>query len=105
MKQVIAVATAGLVLSAPLWAWAGETQRVEGLVFDRVLVWGSPDVEILQGEEPGLKMQGSESDLAKKPFYVDGKTLVVGRSESGWKKETPRVKYRISAGDLQTSWF
>lgn len=55
--------------------------QVEGLEFSRVLVMGSAEVEISQGEVPELLVRGSESDLDIQPFFVDGDTLVLGRSK------------------------
>ena len=98
MKMHAAMAAVGLALAAPLFA--EETQRVEGLEFDRVLVWGSTEVEIFQDGIPGLKVRGNQKALAQKPFYLDGDTLVVGRNREGDDKYAGDLKFRIQAGDL-----
>lgn len=75
-----------------------ETQSVEGLEFDGVVVWGSAEVEIRQDDQHLLRLRGSEKDLNLLPFYLRGTNLHLGRSESG--KSTSGVQYIVSAPKL-----
>ncbi len=76
-----------------------DTQHVEGLEFSRVLIMGSAEVEISQGDVPELMVRGSESDLAKHPFFVDGDTLILGRSQKrGY--DFGKLKFKLVVGDI-----
>jgi hypothetical protein len=78
-----------------------ETQRVEGLSVDRVIVKGSVEVEINQDDDEALLIKGSEKQLAKKPFYVDDGTLVLGASREDRKADFHGVKYKLSLSELE----
>ena len=80
---------------------AAETQRVEGLSVDRVLVRGSVDVEITQDDDEVLLIKGTEEQLASKPFYVDGGTLVLGDSRKDRAADFRGVKYKLSVRELE----
>ena len=54
-----------LFLAPPLYA---ETQRVEGLLFERVEVFDDIEVEISQGETNELRLRGDSDELAMEPF-------------------------------------
>jgi hypothetical protein len=86
------------VLALPVSA---ETQRVEGLSVDRVLVKGSVEVEISQDDEEMLLIRGSGKQLAGKPFYIDGGTLVLGASREDRKADFRGVKYKLSVRELE----
>jgi len=51
---------------------------VEGVSFDEVLVLGSAEVEISQGDEIELQLRGSAQELERQPFFVKRDTLVLG---------------------------
>jgi len=85
-------------LAMPAFA---ETQRVEGISVDRVIVKGSVEVEINQDDDEVLLIKGSESQLAKKPFYVDDGTLVLGASREDRKANFHGVKYKLSLSELE----
>lgn len=80
---------------------SAETQRVEGLSVDRVMVKGSVEVEITQDDDEVLLIRGTEEQLARKPFYVDGGTLVLGASREARKSDFRGVKYKLSLADLE----
>ena len=100
--EKVAGGLAALVLAGCITAPAlAETQRVEGLSVDRVIVKGSVEVEISQDDEESLLIKGSESQLAKKPFYVDDGSLVLGASLEDRKADFHGVKYKLSLSDLE----
>jgi hypothetical protein len=86
------------LVAMPLMA---ETQRVEGLEFERVLVHGSVKVEISQGDETELLMRGDQDQLEKQPFFVKGDTLVLGKSLKYKRDNFHNVKYKLTVVDLQ----
>ena len=86
------------MLAAPVQA---ATQRVEGLSFDRVLVFGGVDVEISQGDRNELKMRGDEEELDLKPFLLDGETLVLGRSAGAPGRGFSDVKYKLQLESIE----
>jgi hypothetical protein len=74
--------------------------QVEGLEFSRVLIMGSADVEISQGDVSELLVRGSESDLDVQPFFVDGDTLVLGRSKKR-HHDFSGLKFKLVVTDLE----
>ena len=91
-----------LSLLPVLAASAAETRRVEGLEFDNILVYGSVEVEISQGDAVVLQLRGDEDDLDKQPFFVDDrKTLVLGRSGAEKGDRFGGVKYRLTVVELK----
>ncbi len=80
---------------------AADTQRVEGLSVDRVIVKGSVEVEISQGDDEVLLIKGSEKQLAKQPFYVDDDTLILGASRDDRKADFGGVKYKLTLSQLE----
>ena len=78
-----------------------DSQRVEGLEFERVVVKGPVEVEISQGDDVLLQIKGSEKDLEKQPFYVEGDTLVLGESRADRKADFKGVKFRLSVDTLE----
>lgn len=73
----------------------GAERSVEGLDIDTVVLRGSGELEISFGDEATLRVQGSEKQLNKQPFYVRGNTLYLGYSDSG--KHAKDVKYKLTA--------
>jgi len=67
-----------LLVSLPSRA---ETQQVEGLDFDRVVVMGS-------------------SDLEKQPFFMDGDTLVLGSSKKH-RKDFGSVRFKLTVVNIE----
>jgi hypothetical protein len=92
------VAVVGLSLMAPVSA---ETQRVEGLVFNRVVVHGAVDVEISQGDAIELVMRGTEEELARQPFFVEGDVLFLGRSQQHRREDFSGVQFKLTVKDLE----
>jgi len=78
-----------------------ETQRVEGLEFERVLVHGSVKVEIAQGDVVELLIRGDQDLLDKQPFFVKGDTLVLGKSPNHKRENFHDVKYKLTVVDLK----
>ena len=75
------------------------TRSVEGLEFDSVVVWGSVDVEVTQGDAMHLRVRGSSDDLDAEPFYVSDGVLFLGRSASGERLDS-NLKFKLVAVDL-----
>lgn len=76
-----------------------DTQQVEGLEFSRVLIMGSAEVEISQGDVPELMVRGSESDLKKQPFFIDGNTLILGQSQKR-SYTFGKLKFKLVVADI-----
>ncbi len=91
---------AALLLLATTPPLRADTQRVEGLVFDRVEIFGAVDVEVTQGEMTELRLRGDSEDLARQPFYLRGDTLVLGRSASNSRDNFDGVKYKLTLRDV-----
>ena len=87
-----------VTLSLPAGA---ETLKVEGLEFDRILVKGSVQVQIMQGDDNLLMVKGQEGKLEKKPFYVSDGTLVLGQSREKHRENFSRVKYKLSTPNIE----
>lgn len=76
------------------------TRSVEGLEFDSVVVWGSAEVEITQGEAMHLRVRGSSEDLDEEPFFVSDNVLYLGRTASGHRLDS-HLKFKLMAIDLE----
>jgi hypothetical protein len=76
------------------------SRSVEGLKFDSVVVWGSVEAEITQGEETQLRVRGSSSDLDAEPFFVSDDVLYLGRSANGERLDS-HLKYKLTVVDLK----
>jgi hypothetical protein len=79
---------------------AQETQRVEGLEFGPVLVYGDVEVKISQGAETELLIRGSAEDLAKQPFLVEDGSLVLGYSRGNKHADFRGVKFLLTTPSL-----
>ncbi|MFK8051249.1 MAG: head GIN domain-containing protein [Halioglobus sp.] len=74
-------------------------QRVSDLSFERVVLHGSAKLEITQGDAPELAIRGSKTALAKKVFYLDGDTLILGRG--GWMHpDASGVDFKLTVSEL-----
>ena len=91
-----------LLLALPVFAsTAAETRRVEGLEFDNILVYGSVEVEVSQGDAVLLQLRGDAASLAKQPFFIDDRrTLVLGRTADSSSDSFTDVKYRLTVVEL-----
>lgn len=91
-----------LLLALPvLSSTAAETRRVEGLEFDNILVYGSVEVEVSQGDAVLLQLRGDEASLAKQPFFIDDRrTLVLGRTADSSSDRFSDVRYRLTVVEL-----
>lgn len=89
-----------LVFAAASWAET-ETRRVEDLEFDRVLVYGGVDVEIRQDEDTEVLVRGRAKDLDQEPFFVDGDTLVIGRTKARRHNDFRSVRFKIALPHLR----
>lgn len=76
------------------------TQSVEGLEFESVVVWGSAEAEITQGDATQLRVRGSSDDLDAEPFFVSDKVLYLGRSASGVRLDS-HLRFKLTAVDLK----
>jgi hypothetical protein len=85
---------------------ANETRRVEGLEFDQVFLLGDSEVEIRQGEEYSLQLRGPADDLDPEPFYLKGKTLVLGARRQTFASESVdsggELRFRIVMPELKS---
>jgi hypothetical protein len=77
----------------------GETRAVEGLEFDKVVLWGNSKLEITQAEVNHLRVKGRERDLDREPFYVLGNTLHLGRAPEG--KQVGNIQFKLTAKRLR----
>jgi hypothetical protein len=75
-----------------------ETRAVEGLEFDKVVLWGSSKLEITQAEVNHLRVKGKEKDLDREPFYVVGNTLYLGRVPDG--QRVGKMQFKLNAQRL-----
>jgi hypothetical protein len=91
----------GLVMLCLAAVATADSRRVEGLEFERIVVKGPVEVEISQGDEVLLQIKGSEKDLEKQPFYIEGDTLVLGESRKDRKADFDGVKFRLSVTALE----
>lgn len=88
-------------LLAALPVVADEMRRVEGLAFSRVILVGTSEVEISQGEVHELQLRGDARDLDDAPFYVSGDGLVLGKSRRNRSRNYPDVRFRVILPALQ----
>ena len=81
----------------------GETQRIEGLDFDRVIVVGDLEVEIRQEAEAELQIRGDTESLDERLFYVRDRTLVLGAraGELRIRKGEQPTRMRVAMPELQ----
>ena len=88
-------------ITAIFWLQQGlaETLRVKDLSFNQVLLHGSSELEVSQGDEVELILRGKASKLEKNPFYLKGNTLVLGRTEHS-NSDFGHVKYKLTLVDL-----
>jgi len=77
-----------------------ETQQIDGLNFDRVVVLASVEVEIRQGEEAELLVRGSHDDLEKQPFFIDGTTLFIGR-DRGQSYNFGSLRFKLTVVEIE----
>lgn len=99
MKRLLLI----VCMLSPLVSFAGEEiQRVEGLVVDSVLVYGPVAAEISQGEPVLLLVRGNEYSLEQQPFFVQGSTLVLGRSKNGGDEDFSEVKFKLTLPELHS---
>lgn len=75
------------------------TRAVEGLEFDKVVLWGSSELEITQEEVNYLRIKGKNKDLDREPFYVVGDVLYLGRVPNG--DRVGRLKFKLAAQSLR----
>ncbi|MEM9257938.1 MAG: DUF2807 domain-containing protein [Pseudomonadota bacterium] len=98
MTQVARAAIGGSLLLGSLLAPvanAGEIRRVEGLEFSTVLVVGSVDVEVAQGDSHELYLRGDVETLDREPFYVKGDTLVLGKNTGSWTAKRRDISFKV----------
>jgi len=94
-----------MCLLCPLASLAGEeTLRVEGLAVDRVVVHGSVDAEISQGDPVLMLVRGDKQSLEQQPFFVQGTTLILGRSEGGnlGDQDFSKLKFKLTLPELHS---
>jgi hypothetical protein len=75
------------------------TRAVEGLEFDKVVLWGSSELEISQAEVNHLRVKGRDKDLDREPFYVVGDTLYLGRVPDG--RKVGNMQFKLSVQNLR----
>ncbi len=90
---------AALTLAAALPA-AAETRSVEGLEFNTVVLVGSSEVEISQGDGYELQLKGPADELDRQPFYVSSGGLVLGKNK-GSRRSFSDTKYRVVMPEIQ----
>jgi len=91
---------AALLLALPRLALAADVQRVEGLDVDEVVVHGSIEVEITQGDSAELLLRGRASELEPPPFHVRGRTLVLGLAADASRSKVNDVQYKLTLPTL-----
>lgn len=98
-RRILPVALVFLICAGFSALVHAAARSVEGLEFDSVVVWGSVEVEITQGEAMHLRVRGSSDDLDAEPFFVSDGALYLGRSASGQRLDS-HLKYKLTAVDL-----
>lgn len=88
------------VLVAVVPVIADETRRVEGLEFTRVVLAGTGEVEISQGETYELQLRGDARDLDDEPFQLGPDGLVLGKSRRNSSRNYPDVRFRVVMPEL-----
>ncbi len=82
------------------WPSRAETQQIDGLNFGRVVALGSVEVEIRQGEEAQLLVRGTSSDLEKRPFFMNGTTLFLGR-DRGQDYNFGPLRFKLTVVEIE----
>lgn len=95
-----------LIIAVIFLAFAGlsalahaETRSVEGFDIDRVILRGSDELKISFGDKNRLLVKGEQEDLDREPFYVRGRTLVLGYTDNG--RKVRGVKYLLEVQQLE----
>jgi hypothetical protein len=89
------------VLAAGLSALAqADTRSVEGFDIHAVILRGSDELKIKWADDNRLLVKGDQDDLDRNPFYVRGKTLYLGYTESG--KSVRGIKYLLETNTLRS---
>ncbi len=91
---------AALLLALPRLALAADVQRVEGLDVDEVVVHGSIEVEISQGDTVELLLRGRQKDLDPPPFHVRERTLVLGLPAGARSSKVTGVQFKLTLPTL-----
>lgn len=93
---------ATLLLALPRLALAEDAgvQRVAGLDVDEVVVHGSIEVEISQGDTAELLLRGRPNDLEPLPFHVRERTLVLGLPAGARSSKGRDVQYKLTLPTL-----
>ncbi len=92
-----------LLLALPRLALAADetgVQRVDGLDVEEVVVHGSTEVEISQGDTTVLLLRGRDSALEPPPFHVLGRTLVLGLPAGSPATAATGVQYKLTLPTL-----
>jgi len=95
---------AALLLALPGWVQAADeagVQRVVGLDVDEVVVHGSIEVEISQGETAELLLRGRHRDLEPPPFHVRGRTLVLGLPAGARSSKVKDIQFKLTLPTLK----
>lgn len=105
-KGIRAGSSNRLIIAVVFLACAGlsalahaETRAVEGFDIDRVILRGSDELKISFGDANRLLVKGDENDLDKEPFYVRGRTLVLGYTDNG--RKVRGIKYLLEVERLE----
>lgn len=92
-------------LLAPLAGTAAQdTLRVDNLAVDAVLIYGPVEVEISQAEPTLLLVRGDQQRLQQQPFFVEGTTLVLGKSEGEKRGDlnSSQLKFKLALPELRS---
>ncbi|MEQ9463582.1 MAG: DUF2807 domain-containing protein [Haliea sp.] len=92
-----------LLLALPRLALAADetgVQRVDGLDVEEVVVHGSTEVEISQGDTTVLLLRGRDSELEPAPFHVRGRSLVLGLPAGSPATAVTGVQYKLTLPTL-----
>ncbi len=76
-----------------------DTRSVEGFDIDRVVLRGSDELKISFGDANRLLVKGDQEDLDLEPFYVRGRTLILGYTDRG--RKVRGVKYLLEVESLE----
>jgi hypothetical protein len=76
-----------------------DTRSVEGFDIDRVILRGSDELKISFGDANRLLVRGDTEDLDREPFYVRGRTLMLGYTDRG--RKVRGVKYLLEVERLE----
>lgn len=78
-----------------------DTISYTDLSADAVLVLGSVEVEITQGDTAKLQVRGERADLQRQPFYLRGDTLVLGANADHDNHDYGELQYRLQLPVLE----